>query len=73
MGEDWAQIASLNQWLDGCEYGYSGWKTRTLLIIFVASLVQGRDYFAGQPELTVQELSDEGLHSVVRDAWCGHK
>ena len=40
MGFDWAQIASLNQWLEGCEYCYSRWKTLTL-IIFVASLRYG--------------------------------
>jgi len=40
MGKDWAQIASLNQWLEGCEYCYSWWKILSL-IIFVASLRYG--------------------------------
>lgn len=33
MDEDLLQIAPLDQWLEGCEYSYSQWKTLALLII----------------------------------------
>jgi len=37
MGEDLAQIDSLDRWLECCEYGYSQWRMLALLIISGAS------------------------------------